>query len=121
MFRRLMISAALICASPAVADDMPMPHKMTGMDMSAHDTPSTKEFKAVDAKMHKGMMIEYTGKADVDFVKGMIAHHQGAIDMAAVELKYGSDPEMKALAEEIIKAQKPEIERMQAWLAKHPN
>ena len=57
--------------------------------------------------------------ADVSFVKGMIAHHQGAIDMAKIELKYGKDPELKALAQNIIKAQQPEIKFMQQWLKKH--
>ncbi|RLM20598.1 DUF305 domain-containing protein [Brenneria alni] len=56
---------------------------------------------------------------DVAFAKGMIAHHQGAIDMAKTELKYGKDPELRKLAEEIINAQQPEIDQMQAWLKKH--
>ncbi|MBJ7222566.1 MULTISPECIES: CopM family metallochaperone [unclassified Brenneria] len=56
---------------------------------------------------------------DVAFAKGMIAHHQGAIDMAKTELQYGKDPELRKLAEEIISAQQPEIDQMQAWLNKH--
>lgn len=48
----------------------------------------------------------------------MIAHHLGAIEMAKIELKYGTDPEMKKLAEQIINAQGPEIEQMQKWLEK---
>ena len=71
-------------------------------------------------KMHKPMMDAVMIKdADVSFVKGMIAHHQGAIDMAKIELKYGKDPELKALAQNIIKAQQPEIKFMQKWLKKH--
>lgn len=46
----------------------------------------------------------------------MIAHHQGAIVMAETELKYGDDEAMKALAEEIIAAQKQEIAEMTAWI-----
>ena len=58
-----------------------------------------------------------TGDADRDFVSMMIPHHQGAIDMAEVVLKYGKDPKVKKLAQDIIKAQKHEIAMMQAWLA----
>jgi uncharacterized protein (DUF305 family) len=61
----------------------------------------------------------YTGDADADFVAHMIPHHQGAVDQAEVELKYGKDSQMRALAENIIKAQKEEIAYMEQWQAKH--
>ena len=39
----------------------------------------------------------------------MLPHHIGAGKMAEVELKYGKDPEMRKLAENIINAQQAEI------------
>lgn len=68
------------------------------------------------AKMHKAMNIRYTGDTDIDFVVGMIPHHEGAVAMAETELKYGKDPEMRALAEWIIMAQKIEIGQMKSWV-----
>lgn len=60
--------------------------------------------------------VELTGEPDYDFVRGMIPHHQGAIDMAQVLLEAGSDPELLALSEDIIAAQRAEIAEMEAWL-----
>lgn len=70
--------------------------------------------------MHKGMMIKPSGDADIDFVRGMIPHHQGAIDMAKIVLEHGKDPEIKKLAEDVVRAQQGEIAFMEAWLKKHP-
>jgi uncharacterized protein (DUF305 family) len=47
----------------------------------------------------------------------MIPHHQQAIEMSDMLLgKQGIDPEVVALANQIKKAQGPEIEQMQSWL-----
>lgn len=75
-------------------------------------------YAAVNDKMHKAMAVELSGDADVDFVRGMIPHHEGAVEMAKVQLKYGTDPELRKLAEEIIKAQDTEIAFMKSWLEK---
>lgn len=67
--------------------------------------------------MHEAMDIPLTGDADRDFVQGMIPHHQGAVDMAEVELRHGTDPQLRGLAKDIIAAQRKEIGFMQRWLA----
>lgn len=71
------------------------------------------------ATMHHGMMIGYTGNADVDFVGGMIPHHQGAADMASILFRHGTDPDLNALARDIWGAQTQEIAWMKCWLAEH--
>ena len=57
-----------------------------------------------------------TGEADHDFMVMMIPHHQMAIAMAKVELRYGKNPNVMALAGSIISAQQKEIDEMQRWL-----
>lgn len=81
--------------------------------------PSSLAFHGINMKMHGAMDITYSGNADVDFVKGMIPHHAGAVDMAKTVLAFGKDPEIRKLAEEIVKAQESEIAMMQAWLKKN--
>lgn len=118
----LAISAILAIAPlPALAQDMPMKmdHSMSGHSSAGDNSASSSAFSDANAKMHKDMAIQYSGDADADFVRSMIPHHQGAIDMARIELQYGKDPELRKLAENIVKAQEAEIADMNAWLKAH--
>jgi len=87
---------------------------------SGDPNQSTRAFKERDDQMMKGMSAPtYTGDTDKDFVAHMIPHHEGAVSMARVELEYGTDPDLKRLAESIIKAQNEEIAYMKNWQGKH--
>jgi uncharacterized protein (DUF305 family) len=102
---------------PAAAADHSAHNSGHGSSQPKGDTgPSSAAFHAINARMHEGMDITFTGNADIDFVRGMIPHHQGAVDMAKTVLAFGKDPQIRKLAEEIVKAQESEIALMQAWL-----
>ena len=70
------------------------------------------EIKVATARMMRGMQVQATGDVDRDFAAMMIAHHQGAIDMAVAELRYGTNPQLKRIAQEIIVDQQQEIAAM---------
>jgi uncharacterized protein (DUF305 family) len=53
---------------------------------------------------------------DVMFAQMMIPHHQQAVEMAELVADRSDNPEIQALALEIIAAQDPEIALMQGWI-----
>ncbi|MDZ7905957.1 MAG: DUF305 domain-containing protein [Cypionkella sp.] len=113
----ILIAAFGLAALPALAQEK-MDH--TGHDKAAMmDTaPWAAAYDSANAVMHQGMAITYSDNPDLDFARGMVAHHQGAVEMAKIQLQFGTDPEMRALAQAIIDAQGPEIEQMTAFIAK---
>lgn len=115
----LLLSTLLLTFMPFSAqaeESMKMDHSKMN---HAASTPKDVYAESM-AKMHEDMMaVKPTGDADVDFVQGMIPHHQGAVDMANVVLEKGRDPEIRKLAEDIIKAQESEMKLMHSWLDAH--
>ena len=116
MTRFALAFAALLAATPALAQQGHQHHGAPAR--GAQEPASTREYRAANDRMHRDMAIRFTGNADRDFAAGMIPHHQGAIDMANVVLRHGSDPEMRALAQNIIRAQEAEIAQLRAFLAR---
>jgi uncharacterized protein (DUF305 family) len=104
--------AAAFIAAPTIA----LAQEVHG---AGHDAAAQASMDANQKMMADMQAMEPSGDADKDFVLMMIPHHQGAIDMAKLELQYGKDPELKAMAEKIIADQEKEIAAMHDWLARH--
>ena len=112
--------SAVAISNYAQANEQPhQAHMNMPMPMST-DSAMQQELMQGMNQMHQDMMAASQYKdPDVAFAAGMLPHHIGAVKMAEVELKYGKDPEMRKLAENIINAQQAEIEQMQKWLKAH--
>ncbi len=85
---------------PAI--NMEMPGMGDGMKMMMGD--GMKKMEAAGGK-----------EFDLMFLDMMTPHHQGAIVMSREALTKAERPEIKTLANQIIKAQEEEIKKMQTW------
>lgn len=109
---------------PSVCGDVHSDHG--GASMQEHlDVMAEGQSEAMAAliqtmePMHSDMMRGMTADDfQTAFVCSMIPHHQGAVEMALVAQKFGTDPWVQMFAQEIIAAQQVEIGEMQAWLAR---
>ncbi len=56
-----------------------------------------------------------TASLDQQFIDMMVPHHQGAVEMAKIAQQRAEHPEIKTLADAIIRAQEGEITQLKAW------
>jgi hypothetical protein len=106
--RRLVRSICLTCMGLAAAAAVAI--AVTG------EEPFLSENDAAMRRMMTGMDIKPSGDVDRDFAAMMIPHHQGAIDMALAELRYGTNEQLRRIAQEIIVSQQQEIAAMHTAL-----
>lgn len=116
--------------APVVSEQVDSHKDMDAHDMMTADTtpdemPMTDIFKDYTKSMtdmHNEMMVGMAyNDPDTAFAKSMLGHHHGAVDMAKIELKYGTDETMRKLAKDIIDSQQLEIDIINKWLASHPD
>ncbi|BAV65585.1 DUF305 domain-containing protein [Sphingobium cloacae] len=95
---------------------------MSGAQVHASSDASAflVENDAAMKKMMADMHVPPSGMVDRDFLVMMIPHHQGAIDMCAALLRYGSNAKLKILCNEIATKQEEEIHLMRRLLADMP-
>lgn len=84
------------------------------------NTSASRGYMGAMQSMQRNMNMPMTGNADRDFLAMMIPHHQSAVDMAKVVLQHGSDPEVRTLAEAIIRDKEREIGQMRTILQRLP-
>lgn len=65
-----------------------------------------------------GALRRCTDDCDEIFVELMSAHHLGGLHMAAHAAEHASDPEVRLMAEQIVKLQTEEVDEMEALLAR---
>lgn len=94
-------------------------HDMSGMGgMSSSDHAGHGGMTGMMSAEQMAGLAKATGAAfDRQFLTLMIDHHQGAVEMAATELRDGANSEAKALAQRITDAQNKEISQMRGLLA----
>jgi uncharacterized protein (DUF305 family) len=86
------------------------PATPAGMDHGAMQMPGMMS----EADMQQ-LRLSKDEDFDLAFMDMMTAHHEGAIEMANTELRDGSLPEVKRLAQQIIDAQQAEIDQFKKW------
>ncbi len=101
--------------------------KETTSDTTMSKDAMTHENNATDAEHGQMMMkmeghmkgMKMTGDFDIDFANMMIPHHQSAVDMAEMYLPKSKDEKIKTMAQNIITAQKKEIDELKNLIANH--
>ena len=109
-----LVSAAQAQTSPSEAPSASMPQGHLQKGTGGSDDMKQSMMTRMDS-MQKMQM---SGDTDKDFAMMMKMHHQQGVEMAQMELAHGKSPAMKAMARQIIAAQKKEIVQFDQWLAK---
>ena len=112
-FETLVVGAAALAACATAASSEPHAAGAAEREFLARNDTAM-------AAMHAGMQIRPQGDIDEDFAAIMIPHHEGAIDMAALELRYGRNERLRRIAQAIIVGQQQEIAAMRLAFGQPP-
>jgi hypothetical protein len=114
------LTALWLASAPAQAQSVPAMGSSANMPMGQmhKGAAGSRDMKASMMMGMDGMQkMMMSGDTDKDFAMMMKMHHQQALNMAEMELAHGKSADMKAMAKQIIVAQKKEIAQFDKWLA----
>jgi uncharacterized protein (DUF305 family) len=77
--------------------------------------PSTLAFGEHVGRLPLYVSVVYTHQPDRDFASLLAGQRRGLYELAQIELKYGTDPEMRAIAQRIVEAYPTEDAALTAW------
>jgi uncharacterized protein (DUF305 family) len=107
-----------VACSPAISNQTQASNTNATEASNKQDMKQDGNMMQHGSRMQDDMSMDI-GPADADydlrFIDSMVMHHQGAVNMAEEALKKSQHPETKKLAQDIIAAQKQEIEQMKQW------
>lgn len=106
----------------AVATTVAIAAGSAAAQTSGSSATSADQSKQMQQQMMSGMQqmqqMPMTGDMDKDFATMMRDHHKQGIEMAKMELAHGKSPEMKRMAQQIIKEQQKDNAEFDKWLTK---
>jgi uncharacterized protein (DUF305 family) len=107
-------SSVLTACSTTTSQNQSQAPNATNTATDINDKQPTNQ----DGGMNHSMAMDL-GPADANydlrFIDAMIPHHQGAVEMAKEAQQKSKRPEIKKLADDIIKTQNQEITQMKQW------
>ena len=115
----LSLGILLLLAAPACSEETVVSQNATAPAASANATEAGHAMHGnmdMDSESGSATLSMQDNYSDKIFLSMMIPHHSGAVAMCNEVLKTTKDPQVKAWAEEMGKAQKDEIVIMLKWL-----
>lgn len=116
------LSSSLLtaCSTTSSQNASQAPNTTTTATDTGNNQPMNHDGAMMDhgSGMNHSMMVNLgpsDANFDLRFIDAMIPHHQGAVEMAKEAQQKSNRPEIKKLAENIIKAQNQEITQMKQW------
>lgn len=134
--RRSVLLAAAVAPLAARAEDPHQGHVPATPSSTSHDwhgpLPTVEDgrraaaaapaagYRAASERMHREMDAAFTGDPDRDFLAALVPYGEGGIELARVAVRVARDPEIRAVAEGIIRSRQEELETWRGLLARLP-